>query len=61
MIFYKLVSIWTNNNKLFIIFCFVFIRTMRKTAFDSKNNEEILENENYLRKMTKLLSSIKNV
>lgn len=34
---------------------------MRKTAFDSKNNEEILENENYLRKMTKLLSSIKNV
>jgi hypothetical protein len=34
---------------------------MRKTAFDSKNNEEILENENYLRKMTKLFSSIKNV
>lgn len=34
---------------------------MRKTAFNSKNNEEILENENYLRKMTKLLSSIKNV
>ena len=34
---------------------------MRKTSFNSKNNEEILENENYLRKMTKLLSSIKNV